>query len=195
MRSNLWFNLDQASAIAVVLDSMHSARRTFARSEFGTTAGASLLMPTLNPVGHQSTNCTERRALIPAMAALASFGTTSPRYKRQHDMYLPEIQLSKCEINTVATCSRVAFDKLSARLEASVRQLSDGKRLVEGFFGRDDRRVGRKREVDPRVGNQVRLELVQIHIERALEPKRGRDRGDNLRDNSVEVAVRRALDA
>ena len=66
---------------------------------------------------------------------------------------------------------------------------------MERFFGRDDRRVGRKREVDSRVRNQIRLELVQIHVERALEPQRGRNRGDNLSDDSVQVAVRRALDA
>ena len=99
MRSNLWFNLDQALEIAVVLESIHSARRTLARFEFGTTAGASLLMPTLKPVGHQSTNWTDRRALIPAIAAFASFGTTSPRYKRQQDMYLPSRDFRDCPNN------------------------------------------------------------------------------------------------
>jgi hypothetical protein len=98
------------------------------------------------------------------------------------------------KINAASTCSRVALHELSARLEASVRQLGDGKRLVERFFGRDDRRVRRQREVDSRVRNQVRLKLVQIHVERTLKPKRGGDRRDNLRDDSVEVAVRRALD-
>ena len=33
---------------------------------------------TLNPVGHQSTNCIERFVLIVAIAAFTSFGTTSP---------------------------------------------------------------------------------------------------------------------
>ena len=39
MRSNLWSSLAQASAIAVVLDNMHTARATFARSPPGTTVG------------------------------------------------------------------------------------------------------------------------------------------------------------
>ena len=95
----------------------------------------------------------------------------------------------------VLACSRIALDELSARLEASIGQLGDRKRLVERFFGRDDRRICRQREVDSRVRNQVRLELIQIHVERALEPQRSRDRGDNLSDDSIEVAVRRALDA
>jgi len=34
---------------------------------------------TLNPVGHQSTNWTDFEALIEAMAAFTSLGTTSPR--------------------------------------------------------------------------------------------------------------------
>ena len=44
---------------------------------------------TLNPVGHQSTNCTAFDDLIEAMAAFTSLGTTSPRYRRHIAMYLP----------------------------------------------------------------------------------------------------------
>ena len=47
------------------------------------------LKPTLNPVGHQSTNWMDRLVLMEAMAALTSFGTTSPRYSMQHAMYFP----------------------------------------------------------------------------------------------------------
>jgi len=47
------------------------------------------LIPHLKPVGHQSTNWIVRLVLIVATAALTSFGTTSPRYIRQHAMYLP----------------------------------------------------------------------------------------------------------
>ena len=51
--------------MAVVLASMQTARWTFAKSDPGGTVGASLLIPILNPVGHQSTNWTDRRALMP----------------------------------------------------------------------------------------------------------------------------------
>jgi len=46
-------------------------------------------MPHLKPVGHQSTNWIVRLVLMVATAALTSLGTTSPRYMRQHAMYLP----------------------------------------------------------------------------------------------------------
>jgi len=37
-------------------------------------------MPTLKPVGHQSTKLMERLVLMVAMAAWMSLGTTTPRY-------------------------------------------------------------------------------------------------------------------
>ena len=46
-------------------------------------------MPTLNPVGHQSTKVTDFLFLISAMVELTSLGATSPRYNKQTDMYLP----------------------------------------------------------------------------------------------------------
>merc|ERR1719153_2167665 len=50
------------------------------------------------------------------------------------------------------------------------------------------------REVDPGIGNQVCLELVQVHIESSIEPERGRDRGHDLTDQSVQVGVGWSLD-
>merc|ERR1719500_1271856 len=76
--SNLWSSLAQASAMAVVLESMQTARCTLARSPPGTTVGGWQLIPTLKPVGHQSTNWTLRLLLMVAMASLTSLGTTSP---------------------------------------------------------------------------------------------------------------------
>merc|ERR1711924_513749 len=75
--------------MAVVLDIMATARITLARSPPGTTVGGWQLMPHLKPVGHQSTNWMVRFVLIVATDAFTSFGTTSPRYMRQHAMYLP----------------------------------------------------------------------------------------------------------
>jgi hypothetical protein len=45
-------------------------------------------MPHLKPVGHQSSNWMVRFVLMVATAALTYLGTTSPRNKRQADMYL-----------------------------------------------------------------------------------------------------------
>lgn len=46
-------------------------------------------MPTLNPVGHQSTNWIVVLFLIVVIAWFTSFGTTSPRYSTQAAMYFP----------------------------------------------------------------------------------------------------------
>ena len=46
-------------------------------------------MPTLKPVGHQSTNWMVLFVLMVAMAALTSLGTTSPRYIIEQAMYFP----------------------------------------------------------------------------------------------------------
>merc|ERR1711997_124979 len=75
--------------MAVVLESMHTARATLAMSAPGTQHGGWELIPTLNPVGHQSTNWTALLFLMVAMAVLTSLGTTSPLYRRQQAMYLP----------------------------------------------------------------------------------------------------------
>ena len=55
-----------------------------------------------------------------------------------------------------------------------------GTRLPNYLLVRYDGRVGREREVDPRVGHQVRLELLQVDVERPLEPERGRRGRDDL---------------
>src|SRR5262245_16645449 len=89
IKSNLWSRRAQASAMEVVLLNMHTARLTGANCAPWATVGGWQLMPTLKPVGDQSTNCTVFLALMRPMAWLTSFGTTSPRYKRQQAIYLP----------------------------------------------------------------------------------------------------------
>merc|ERR1712228_686412 len=68
---------------------MQTARGVLARSPPGITVGGWQLMPTLKPVGHQSTNWMLLLVLMVAMAALTSLGTTSPLQRRQQAMYLP----------------------------------------------------------------------------------------------------------
>ena len=89
----------------------------------------------------------------------------------------------------------VAFDHLVVGLEAGIGDLWDGYLLVVGPLGPDDGRVGDQGKVDPRIGDQVGLELGQVDVEGALEPKRGRDGGDDLSDEPVEVGVCGPLDA
>ena len=94
----------------------------------------------------------------------------------------------------VLAVARVALHHLVGRLEAGVRYLCHRQLLVVRLLGRDDGSVGHQREVDTRVRYQVGLELGQVDVERALEAKRRRDRADDLRDQSVQVRVRRPFD-
>ena len=48
--------------------------------------------------------------------------------------------------------------------------------------------------MDPRVGHQGGLELRDVHVQRAVEAQRGRERRDDLRQEAGQVRVRRALD-
>ena len=94
----------------------------------------------------------------------------------------------------VLAVARVALDHLVGGLEAGVGDLRHRELLVVGLLGRDDRRVGGQREVDARVRHQVRLELGQVDVQGAVEAQWGRDGGDNLADQPVQVGVRRPLD-
>ena len=38
---------------------------------------------------------------------------------------------------------------------------------------------------------QIGLKVAQVDVEGAVEPERGRDRGDDLRDQAIQVCVRR----
>ena len=137
-------------------------------------------MPHLKPVGHQSTNWMVRFVLMVATAALTSLGTTSPRYMRQHAMYLPW------------RGSHLVI--MRGRLEDRVGDLRDGELLVVRLLRRDDGGVRGEHEVDARVGHQVGLELGDVHVERAVEAERRGERRGHLGDEAVQVGVRRALD-
>jgi hypothetical protein len=53
----------------------------------------------------------------------------------------------------------------------------------------NNRSVADERVMDTRVGNQVGLELVQIHVQGPVETERRSDGADNLSDQTVEVLV------
>ncbi len=48
--------------------------------------------------------------------------------------------------------------------------------------------------MDPGIRDQIRLELVKIDVEGAVESQRGRDGGDNLGDETIEIGVRGPAD-
>lgn len=66
--------------------------------------------------------------------------------------------------------------------------------LVRALAGGDDWSVADEGVVDTRVWDQVGLELVQIDVERTVEPQGRGDRADDLGNQAVEVLVARAGD-
>ena len=58
------------------------------------------------------------------------------------------------------------------RLKAGVGDLGDGELFVVSLLGGDDRGIGHQRKVDPGIGNQVGLELGQIHVESSVESEK-----------------------
>lgn len=80
------------------------------------------------------------------------------------------------------------------------------------LIGRDNRRIGGEREVNTRetstdgqikamlvifsnLRNQVCLELVQIHVQRTIEPKGRCDRRHDLSNKSVQICKTWGADA
>ena len=57
----------------------------------------------------------------------------------------------------VLAVARVALHHLVGRLEAHLRDLAHGQRLVVGLLGGDHGRVGGKREVNARVWDEICL--------------------------------------
>ena len=53
--------------------------------------------------------------------------------------------------------------------------------------------VGSEGIVDTRIGNEVGLELIEVNIESPVKPEAGRDGGDDLGYESVEVGVGRSF--
>merc|ERR1719327_1499668 len=93
----------------------------------------------------------------------------------------------------VLAVTGITLGKHGSGLEHRVGDLAHGQLLVVRLLSRDDRGVRRKHEVDTRVWHQVGLELGDVHVQSAIETQRGRQRRRDLRDDAVQVGVRRAL--
>lgn len=89
----------------------------------------------------------------------------------------------------VLALAEVAAHELVGRVEAGGGDVADTHVLVEGLGAGEQRCEGGEREVDARVRHQVRLELVHVHVERAVEPQRRRHRRDHLREETTEYII------
>merc|ERR1719244_254782 len=75
----------------------------------------------------------------------------------------------------VLPAARVALDHGTGRLETGVGDLSNVQLLVVSLLSRDDGGIGDEREMDPRVGNKIRLELIQVNIQSSVKSQGGCD--------------------
>ena len=83
----------------------------------------------------------------------------------------------------------VALNHLVVWLEASSCDLLHVELLVICLATTRHGGVCSQGIVDPRIRNQVGLELVEVNVECSVEPKAGGDGGDDLSDEPVEVGV------
>ena len=86
-------------------------------------------------------------------------------------MYFPAVKIVKERFQLRKfTIFRVTLDHLVAGLEAVSGDGVHPELLVVGGLSGDQGGVGGQRVVDPGVGHQVGLELIQVHIESSIKP-------------------------
>ena len=113
-------------------------------------------------------------------------------------MYLPE-KIKYIMVATVInremrpTLGGVTLHHLIIWLETGTGDLIHPELLMVGLVGAGNWGVGSEGVVDPRVGNQVGLELIEVDIESSVKPQAGRDGGDDLSYQTVEVGVGRSF--
>ena len=78
---------------------------------------------------------------------------------------------------------------MGGRLLTLEGQVVDLEALVSALGSGDDGGIADQGVVDTRVRDQVGLELVQVHVQGAVEAERRGDGGDDLSDQAVEVLV------
>merc|ERR1719204_3003773 len=180
IRSNLWSSLAQASAMAVALESMQTALWTLARSPARDDGWWLVVDPDLEAGG------TPVNELHGPLALDGGDGRV--------DVLGDDISPVEHAAGHVLPVPWVALHHGVGGLEASVGDLSHGERLVVSLLSGDNWGVRDQGEMNPGVGHQVGLELVEVHVESSIKPQGGRDGGHNLGDEPVEVGVGRPLD-
>ena len=91
------------------------------------------------------------------------------------------------------TLRGVALHHLVVWLETGPGDLVHPELLMVGLVSAGNRGVGSEGVVDPRVGNQVGLELIEVNIEGSVKPEAGCDGGDDLSYEAVQVGVGRSF--
>mmetsp|Transcript_60546 Transcript_60546/g.69081 ORF Transcript_60546/g.69081 Transcript_60546/m.69081 type:complete len:448 (-) Transcript_60546:113-1456(-) len=94
----------------------------------------------------------------------------------------------------IFTVTRITLSHHGGGLEGGVGDFSNGQLLVISLLGGDDGSIRGKHKMNSGVGHQVGLEFSNIDVEGTIESQRGGQRGDNLRDQSVQVGVSGSFD-
>merc|ERR1719317_1394491 len=90
----------------------------------------------------------------------------------------------------VLAMTGITLHHLVSRLKTSIGDLRHSDLLMVSLLSRDDGSIGHKREVDPRVGHQVSLELGQVNVQSSIKSKGSSDGRDNLANHAVEIRIR-----
>mmetsp|Transcript_33652 Transcript_33652/g.54772 ORF Transcript_33652/g.54772 Transcript_33652/m.54772 type:complete len:474 (-) Transcript_33652:67-1488(-) len=91
---------------------------------------------------------------------------------------------------------RIKISNLGKKVARRETRLRDGLHIILlrfRFLRCHHRRHRRNHEMQTREGHQVGLELVEVHIQFALETQRRRHRRNHFGDQSVQVVVRRSF--
>merc|ERR1711865_1282725 len=94
----------------------------------------------------------------------------------------------------VLAVTRIALHEHGGRLEHAHGNLCDGKLFMVGFLCGDDGRIAGKHEVDTWIWDKISLELSDVNVESTIETQGSCERGDDLRQEPVQVGVGRTLD-
>merc|ERR1712123_98571 len=87
----------------------------------------------------------------------------------------------------------VTLHHLVSRLKTGIGYFCHRQLFMVGLLRTDDRCIGHQREMDPGVGDQVGLELSQIHVECPIKSERCCYGRDNLTNQTVQIGVGRSL--
>merc|ERR1719263_1050473 len=121
---------------------------------------------------------------------LSSYAPIISAEKAYHEQLFGDdiaaVHHAACHVLAVAW---IALHKHGSRLEDGHGDLSHGELLMVCFLCRNDWCVAGKHEVNAWVRHQVGLELGDVDVERTIETQGGCERGDDLRQETVQVGV------
>lgn len=184
IRSNLLLRALQASAIAVVLESMHLFKSiSFITAENGIKNLHSPVNLCQVTVRHKLRRLVADTNLETGRAPVDKLNRPLGLNAGNGSVHLLGNNVTTVEQagGHIFSVTRITLDHLIMGLEAGVGDFLDRIGFVRGPGGRDDRGVRNKRKVDAGVWDKIGLELVQVDVKRTVKTKRS----SNARNNCL----------